>query len=174
VKNHILPTTVAAATQRKRSDNRSQREPKATTGRAFCPTYTTPGLIFPVALRNNAEKPQHPQTHQVAVAAESTWVQEKASASSQQKETGQSVLAPGVNSESLDNVYRVITAVQQIMTDQEKILAITNIVIRINVFFWTVSIVLDSIKLGYHYVSETGSVSILRCIKLWGGGKVKR
>jgi hypothetical protein len=35
--------------------------------------------------------------------------------------------------------------------------------------FWTVSIVLDSIKLGYHYVSETGSVPVLRCIKLAGG-----
>jgi hypothetical protein len=38
--------------------------------------------------------------------------------------------------------------------------------------FWTVSIVLDSIKLGYHYVSETGYVSVLRCIKL-GGGRLK-
>jgi hypothetical protein len=38
--------------------------------------------------------------------------------------------------------------------------------------FWTVSIVLDSIKLGYHYVSETGSVPVLRCIKL-GGERVK-
>jgi hypothetical protein len=32
--------------------------------------------------------------------------------------------------------------------------------------FWTVSIVLDSIKIGYHDVSETGSVPGLRCIKL--------
>jgi hypothetical protein len=37
--------------------------------------------------------------------------------------------------------------------------------------FWTVSIVLDSKKLGYHYVSETGSVPLLRCIKLRGEGK---
>jgi hypothetical protein len=35
--------------------------------------------------------------------------------------------------------------------------------------FWTVFIVLDSIKLGYHYVSETGPVSVFRCIKLEGG-----
>jgi hypothetical protein len=39
--------------------------------------------------------------------------------------------------------------------------------------FWTVSIVLDSIKLGYHYVWETGSVPVLRCIKLGGGGRLK-
>jgi hypothetical protein len=38
--------------------------------------------------------------------------------------------------------------------------------------FWTVSIVVDSKKLGYHDVSETGSVSVLRCIKL-GGGRLK-
>jgi hypothetical protein len=37
--------------------------------------------------------------------------------------------------------------------------------------FWTVSIVLDSMKLEYHNVSETGSVSVLRCIKL--GGRLK-
>jgi hypothetical protein len=40
--------------------------------------------------------------------------------------------------------------------------------------FWTVSIVLDSIKLGYHYVSETGSVSVLRSIKLGGVLKDKK
>jgi hypothetical protein len=34
--------------------------------------------------------------------------------------------------------------------------------------FWAVSIVLNSIKLGYHYVSETGPVPVLRCIKLGG------
>jgi hypothetical protein len=39
--------------------------------------------------------------------------------------------------------------------------------------FWTVSIVLESIKLGYHDVSETGSVPVLRCIKLAGGGRLK-
>jgi hypothetical protein len=36
-----------------------------------------------------------------------------------------------------------------------------------------VSIVLESIKLGYHNVSETGSAPVLRCIQL-GGGKVKK
>jgi hypothetical protein len=35
-----------------------------------------------------------------------------------------------------------------------------------------VSIVLDSIKLGYHNVSQTGSAPVLRCIKL-GGGRLK-
>jgi hypothetical protein len=36
-----------------------------------------------------------------------------------------------------------------------------------------VSIVLDSIKLGYLYVPETGYVPVLRCIKLEGGGRLK-
>jgi hypothetical protein len=36
-----------------------------------------------------------------------------------------------------------------------------------------VSIVLNAIKLGYHYVSETGSVSFLRFIKLGGGERLK-
>jgi hypothetical protein len=36
-----------------------------------------------------------------------------------------------------------------------------------------VSIVLDSIKLGYHYVSKTGPVPVLRWLQL-GGGKVKK
>jgi hypothetical protein len=34
--------------------------------------------------------------------------------------------------------------------------------------------VLDSIKLGYHYVSETGSVPFLRGIKLGGMLKDKK
>jgi hypothetical protein len=36
-----------------------------------------------------------------------------------------------------------------------------------------VSIVLYSIKIGYYYVSETGSVPVLRCIKIREGERLK-
>jgi hypothetical protein len=52
----------------------------------------------------------------------------------QQQETSQSVRAAIVNSQPLDNMLRVVTAVQQIMTelngavsDEDKIVAITKI-----------------------------------------------
>jgi hypothetical protein len=52
----------------------------------------------------------------------------------QQQETGQSVRAAVVNSEPLDSMVRVVTAVQQIMTefngavsDKHKIVAITTV-----------------------------------------------
>jgi hypothetical protein len=67
------------------------------------------------------------------VAAESTGIKDKASAQSQEKVTRQSVPAPSVKSEPLDNIYRVVNLVQQIMiefndavSERENILAITN------------------------------------------------
>jgi hypothetical protein len=70
------------------------------------------------------------------VTAESSGVQQKASAPSQEKETGQSVPAPDVNSLPLDNMFRVVNVVQQIMTqftgavsEEETILAITKTVL---------------------------------------------
>jgi hypothetical protein len=55
-----------------------------------------------------------------------------------QQETGQSVQAPNVSSQPLDNMLRVVTVVQQIMTEfngavleEEKIVAITKIVLNV-------------------------------------------
>jgi hypothetical protein len=55
-----------------------------------------------------------------------------------QQTTGQSVQAPLLNSQSLDNMLRVVTSVQQIMTEvngamseEEKIVAITKIVLKL-------------------------------------------
>jgi hypothetical protein len=55
-----------------------------------------------------------------------------------QQITGQSVQAPLVNSQALDNMLRVVTVVQQIMTEvsgalseEEKIVAITIIVLKL-------------------------------------------
>jgi hypothetical protein len=55
-----------------------------------------------------------------------------------QQETGQSVWAPNVNSQPLDNMLRVVTVVQQIMTEfngavseEDKIVVITKIVLNL-------------------------------------------
>jgi hypothetical protein len=56
----------------------------------------------------------------------------------QQQETGQSVRAAIINSQPLDSMVRVVTAVQQIMrefngtvSDKDKIVAITTIVLNL-------------------------------------------
>jgi hypothetical protein len=71
------------------------------------------------------------------MAAETTGVQEKASAPSQHKEADQSVLALNVNSDPLD-MLRAVTLVQQIIaefkgavSEEAKILAITRIVFNL-------------------------------------------
>jgi hypothetical protein len=55
-----------------------------------------------------------------------------------QQETGQSVQAPNVNSQPLDNMLRVVTVVQQIMTEfngavteRDKLMAITKILLNL-------------------------------------------
>ena len=54
-----------------------------------------------------------------------------------QKETGHSVQPPHANSQLLDNMLRVVTVVQQIMTEfngavsEDKIMAITKIVLNL-------------------------------------------
>jgi hypothetical protein len=59
-------------------------------------------------------------------------------ASGRQKNAGQLVRAPTVSSQPLDNMLRVVTAVQQIMTEfngavseEDKIVAITKIVLNL-------------------------------------------
>jgi hypothetical protein len=54
------------------------------------------------------------------------------------QKTGQSVQAPNVNSSSLDNMFKVASLVQQIMTglneavsEEQKIVAITKIVMKL-------------------------------------------
>jgi hypothetical protein len=56
----------------------------------------------------------------------------------QQQNTGQSAQASNVNSASLDNMFRVASVVQQIMTgindavsEEQKIVAITTIVMKL-------------------------------------------
>jgi hypothetical protein len=72
------------------------------------------------------------------VADSSTEVKLSTPASRQQQDVGQSVRAPTVNSQPLDNVLRVVTVVQQIMTEfngavseEDKIVVITKIVLNL-------------------------------------------
>jgi hypothetical protein len=117
-----------------------QRTPKPTTGRVFSSNYINPGMSFAAALRNNTQQQQipHPQLDQEASRARVTEVGSPTTEQRHHKHSGQSAQAPNVNSASLDNMFRVATAVQQIMTglndavsEEEKILAITKIVLKL-------------------------------------------
>jgi hypothetical protein len=104
----------------------------------FTSNYTTPGLSFAAALRNNAGHQQQSNPSQVPVAGPPARAKPNTPASAQQQEAGQLVRTPIVNSQPLDNMLRVVTAVQQIMTEfngavseEDKRVAITNIVLNL-------------------------------------------
>jgi hypothetical protein len=117
---------------------KKQKTPKSTTGRDFPTKVTIPGVSFAELLRGRADQQQ--PACQVVVAALGI-SQPRASAPLphlNQQTTGQSVPAPNVNSLPLDNMLRVITVVQQIMTEfngavseEDKIVAITKIVLNL-------------------------------------------
>jgi hypothetical protein len=84
------------------------------------------------------EAQQQPQARQVPVADPPAEVKLRTPASGQQQKAGQSVRARTVNSQPLDNMWRVVTVVQQIMTEfngavseEDKIVAITKIVLNL-------------------------------------------
>jgi hypothetical protein len=119
---------------------KSQKSRKNTTGRVFTSTPTTPGVSFAAALRGRKEDQEQPPARQVAVAAPGAVEQSVPAPTPQQRQqpTGQSVPAQNVNNEHLDNMLRVVTIVQQIMTEfngavseEEKIVAITKIVLNL-------------------------------------------
>jgi hypothetical protein len=99
---------------------------------------TTLGVSFAAALRGSTAQQQQPQARQVPVADPSTEVKVSTPASGQQQNVGQSVRAPTVSSQPLDNMLRVVTVVQQIMTEfngavseEDKIVAITKILLNL-------------------------------------------
>jgi hypothetical protein len=117
---------------------KAQRTPNNTSGRVFSSNYTTPGLSFAAALRNNAEQLKQPHPQQVPVAGPAAVRKTNTPTPVQQLDAGQSVPAPDVNSLPLDNMFRVVTVVQQIMTEfngavseEAKIMAITKIVFNL-------------------------------------------
>jgi hypothetical protein len=103
----------------------------------FSSNSITPGVSFAAALRGSAEQQQQPKTNQVPVTSPARGIKH-IPAPALQQETGQSVKAPNVNSQPLDNMLRVVTAVQQIMTEfngavseRDKLMAITKIVLNL-------------------------------------------
>jgi hypothetical protein len=99
----------------------------------------TPGVSFAAALRGSGDQQQQPQASQVPVSPPPTPAKQNIRAPALQQTTGQSVPAPLVNSQPIDNMLRVVTVVQQIMTEvsgamseeEEEIVAITKIVLKL-------------------------------------------
>jgi hypothetical protein len=103
----------------------------------FSSARTTPGVTFAAALRGSADQ-QRPQARHVPVAGPPTTEKQSIQAPVPQQNPGQSVPAPIVSSQPLDSMLRVVTVVQQIMTEfngavseEDKIVAINKIVLNL-------------------------------------------
>jgi hypothetical protein len=106
--------------------------------RVFSYVRTTPGFSFAPALRGSGDQQQQPQTNHVLVDTPQTKVKHNSPGSALQQTTGQSVQAPNVLSHPFDNKLKVVTVVQQIMTEvsgalseEEQIVAITKTVLKL-------------------------------------------
>jgi hypothetical protein len=110
---------------------------------AVSSNLTNPGFAFVAALRGSTEQQQRPQTHQVAVVGPGSMesrvlVPPVFLHQHEQQVTGQSVGVPNVKNMPLDNMLRIVTVVQQIMTEfngavteEEKTVVITKSVLNI-------------------------------------------
>jgi hypothetical protein len=134
IKQHPANYRGCSHTWEELKKNKSQRAPKITTGKVFSPVLTTSGVSFAEALRGSADKQRHQACHVPTAGPPTTEKQSVSSPASEQK-SDQSVRAPIVNSQPLDNMLRVVTVVQQIMTEWNcalsedgKIVAITKTV----------------------------------------------
>jgi hypothetical protein len=96
---------------------KSQRTPKATKGRVFSSSYTTPGVSFAAARRGSTQQ-QQPQALQVSMSERTPTKKQSVSAPAQLHQSGQSVRAQNTSSQPLDSMLQVVTVVQQITTDQ--------------------------------------------------------
>jgi hypothetical protein len=94
-----------------------QRTPKPTTGRVFSSTLITPSVSFTAALRGSTSQRQRPLTRQLPVAVPPEAKKSSVPAPVQEQETGQSVRAQIINSQPFDNMLKVVTVVQQTMTE---------------------------------------------------------
>jgi hypothetical protein len=81
----------------------------------FSSARTTPGVSFATALRGSGDQ-QQPQANQFPLASP-TKAKQNIAAPALQQTTGQSVQAPHVSSQPFDNMLKVVTVVQQIMTE---------------------------------------------------------
>jgi hypothetical protein len=93
-----------------------QRTPKTTTGRVFSSNITTPGVSIATALPGSTQQ-QQLQAPQVPTAGRSATEKQSVPAPVQPQKSGQSVRAQNVNTQPLDNMLRVATAVKQSMTE---------------------------------------------------------
>jgi hypothetical protein len=96
---------------------KAQRIPKNTMGRVFSSNYTMKGLSFAAALQNKAKQQHQPHPHWVPVADPATVEKPSVPAPVWQQNAGQSVLAPDIKSLPMDNIFRVVPVIQQIMTE---------------------------------------------------------
>jgi hypothetical protein len=104
----------------------------------FSSNNDTPGVSFAAALRGGASQEQRPLTCQLPVAVTPEARKSSVPAPVQGQETGQSVQAPNVSNHNFENMLKVVTVVQKIMTEvssalsgEEKIVATTNIVLKL-------------------------------------------
>jgi hypothetical protein len=106
--------------------------PKNATGRVFASKFIKPSVSFAAALLGHADQKTHDEENASAS------IRDTVHPNTKQQETGQSVPAPSVNSELMNNMIRVVTVVQQIMTslkgavsEQAKIMTTTIIVFNL-------------------------------------------
>jgi hypothetical protein len=105
----------------------------------FSSNLTTPGVSFAAVLRGGVAQQQQPLARQVPGAIPPpAEVKLSTPAIGHQQKAGQSIRAPTVSSQLLDNVLILVTAVQKIMTEfngavseEENIVAITKIVLNL-------------------------------------------
>jgi hypothetical protein len=115
-----------------------QRPPKPTTGKVFSSKTVTPGVSFAAAFRDGASQEQRPLPRHLPVTVPPEARKSSVPVPAQQQKRCQSVQASHVSSQPFDNMLKVVTVVQQIMTDvsgaqsqEEQIVAITKIVLKL-------------------------------------------
>jgi hypothetical protein len=112
---------------------------KGPTGRLFSSNYVVAGQSFAAALSGNSQQQQlHSRPTEKVLRNPVDRTEAQPTVQPHTQNTGQSVKAPTVNSSSLDDMFKVATVVQQIMTElngavseEDKIVAITKIVLSL-------------------------------------------
>jgi hypothetical protein len=137
----LIPPIIGVANTPEKSSKKGRHRDhrKLPRGGVFCSHRITAGVSFAAALRGSAEQQQQqPQANHVTVTSPPATGIKNIPASALQQLTGQSVQAPLVNSQPLDNMLRVVNVVQQIMTkvsgalsEEDKIVVITKIVLKL-------------------------------------------
>jgi hypothetical protein len=98
---------------------------------------TTPGVSF-ASLRGSTHQQHQPQALQAPTTGQPATEKKSVPAPAEPQRSGQSVCGQNVNSQHLDSMMRVVTVIQQIMTEysgavseEDKIMAITKIVLNL-------------------------------------------